>query len=99
MILEKIVEKKDWYDFSLYLINLGQSYCLSNKPKCSICPLNKTCIYSLGMYLNNNKNNKNDSIVDVENQNKIDEDLLTSSDNLKSKDYKITDIEDFSSFD
>jgi len=51
------------------------------------------------MYLNNNKNNKNDSIDDVENQNKRVEDLLTSSDNLKSKDYKIYDIEDFSSFD
>ena len=79
IILEKIVPSSDWYDFSLYLINLGQSYCLSSRPKCSMCPLNEICVYSLGMYLNNNNNNNNNNnIVNVENQNSRDDDLLNS---------------------
>ncbi|MBF0300802.1 MAG: endonuclease III [Oligoflexia bacterium] len=43
--LMKKIPKKSWGIFSHLLINHGRTYCKSQKPKCSICPLNSICPY------------------------------------------------------
>jgi endonuclease-3 len=43
MDLMKIIPKKEWNDFCLRLIFFGRETCLSRKPKCPGCPLNKLC--------------------------------------------------------
>jgi len=38
-----IIPKKDWNDFSLWLIFLGRSVCKARKPACASCPLSDLC--------------------------------------------------------
>ncbi|MCM8819920.1 MAG: endonuclease III [Candidatus Omnitrophica bacterium] len=41
--LMNILDKKEWGDFSYYLIEHGRKVCDARKPKCSNCILNKLC--------------------------------------------------------
>jgi len=41
--LMNLVPKKDWYDFSNYLINHGRAVCDARKPNCPACALKKFC--------------------------------------------------------
>lgn len=41
--LMKIVPKRAWNDFSLYLIYFGRQYCSARNPKCPSCPINGRC--------------------------------------------------------
>jgi len=43
--LMKIVPKKVWKDFSLWLIYLGRSICVARKPKCEKCFLLDLCLW------------------------------------------------------
>ena len=45
--LMKIVPKKEWGNFSHYLIYLGREVCISQKPKCTLCVLAEDCPSSL----------------------------------------------------
>ena len=41
--LMEIVPKKDWNDFSLWLIYLGRNICIARRPKCDECFLADVC--------------------------------------------------------
>ena len=41
--LMKIIPKKEWSDFSLYLVYFGRAICKARKPNCPACPLNGLC--------------------------------------------------------
>lgn len=41
--LNKIVPKKNWDKFSLWLISHGRETCIARRPKCADCALNKYC--------------------------------------------------------
>jgi endonuclease III len=41
--LMKLVPKKEWGNFSHYLIYLGREVCASQKPKCKLCVLSTDC--------------------------------------------------------
>ena len=41
--LMKIIPKKEWNDFSLWLIYLGRSLCIARRPKCNECFLADVC--------------------------------------------------------
>jgi len=41
--LMKVVEKKDWNDFSLRLIYFGREFCKALKPECRTCPMISFC--------------------------------------------------------
>ncbi len=41
--LMKIIPKRAWNDFSLYLIYFGRQYCTARNPKCPSCPVNGLC--------------------------------------------------------
>ena len=41
--LMKVIPKKDWYKFTYQIIDHGRAVCQAQKPKCTICPLNKLC--------------------------------------------------------
>lgn len=41
--LMTVVPKKEWYDFSNYMINHGRSVCDARKPNCPACTLRKLC--------------------------------------------------------
>jgi endonuclease-3 len=41
--LMQIVPKGDWLRLSELLVALGQNHCVGVSPKCSECPLTKTC--------------------------------------------------------
>ena len=43
--LMKIVPKKDWIDFSHYLILQGRDKCIARRPKCSECEIKEFCNY------------------------------------------------------
>lgn len=43
MTLRKILPKKYWIHYNMYLVSLGQGICAPISPKCSICPLSKVC--------------------------------------------------------
>ncbi len=43
MTLRKILPKKYWITYNMYLVALGQSICTPISPKCSICPLRGEC--------------------------------------------------------
>lgn len=43
--LNKIVPKRHWHDFSLWLISHGRETCIARKPQCHKCLLNKYCNY------------------------------------------------------
>jgi endonuclease III len=45
--LMKLVDKKDWHDFALWLVFFGRETCTARKPKCSSCPLNDLCISNI----------------------------------------------------
>lgn len=42
--LMKIIDKEDWSKTHHYLIYLGRSFCIAQKPKCENCPINDLCI-------------------------------------------------------
>ena len=44
--LMEVVAKKNWSLFSHLLVFHGRAVCVSRKPKCGICMLNKLCDYS-----------------------------------------------------
>ena len=41
--LMRIVPKKDWVEFPLFLINHGRTICTAKKPKCDECVLKNVC--------------------------------------------------------
>lgn len=41
--LMKLIPKKQWVIFTHYFINLGRKVCLSRRPRCGICKINKYC--------------------------------------------------------
>jgi len=41
--LMRVVEKKDWNDFSLRLIYFGRQFCKAVKPECPTCPMMSFC--------------------------------------------------------
>ena len=41
--LMKIIPKRTWNDFSLYLIYFGRQFCMARNPKCPLCPVNGLC--------------------------------------------------------
>lgn len=41
--LMELIPKNQWVIFTHYFINLGRKVCLSRKPKCGICKINKYC--------------------------------------------------------
>ncbi|MCM8832000.1 MAG: endonuclease III, partial [Candidatus Omnitrophica bacterium] len=41
--LMNILDKKEWGDFSYYLIEHGRKVCIAKKPKCTSCILNQLC--------------------------------------------------------
>jgi len=43
--LMDVIPKKQWNDFSLWLIYFGRSVCTARKPDCSACFLNHLCSY------------------------------------------------------
>ena len=43
--LMKIVPKKEWSDFSLWLIYFGRAICKARNPMCPSCPLHELCLY------------------------------------------------------
>lgn len=43
--LMALIPKKDWNDFSLWLIFLGRSLCMARKPNCPACFLRHLCPY------------------------------------------------------
>ena len=43
--LMKIIPKKEWNDFSLYLIYFGRAVCSARKPSCPDCPMAHLCNY------------------------------------------------------
>jgi len=43
--LERILPKKYWLEFNHLCVRYGQKICLTRKPKCLICKLNKYCRY------------------------------------------------------
>lgn len=43
--LMKIIPKKEWNDFSLYLIYFGRAVCSARKPSCPDCPMAHLCSY------------------------------------------------------
>ena len=45
--LNKIVPKKYWADFSLWLISHGRETCIARRAQCDKCMLNKQCDYYL----------------------------------------------------
>jgi len=44
-ILEKIIPRNKWNLINLGMISFGKDICLSNYPRCNICPLLKICPY------------------------------------------------------
>ncbi len=44
-ILEEIIPKNKWHLINLGMIAFGREICLSNYPKCNICPLLRICPY------------------------------------------------------
>jgi len=47
--LIKLVDK-DYNLFNLAIIDFASAICLTNKPKCSVCPLKKSCCYYFNSY-------------------------------------------------
>lgn len=45
--LMKIVPKKDWIDFSHYLILHGRDKCIARRPRCKECEIKEFCDYGL----------------------------------------------------
>ncbi len=43
--LMKIVPKKNWYEYSHFLILHGRDKCIARRPKCDECEINKYCKY------------------------------------------------------
>lgn len=41
--LRKILPKKFWIELNTLFVTLGQNLCRANKPKCSMCPIEKFC--------------------------------------------------------
>lgn len=41
--LMRVIPKKDWNDFSLWLISLGRAVCKARKPACASCALHDLC--------------------------------------------------------
>ena len=41
--LEKLIPKKDWIQFSHWMIEHGRQICLARKPRCGICFLSELC--------------------------------------------------------
>lgn len=50
--LMQLVPKEDWIQFSLYLINIGRTYCTAKKRNCTECILKEICKSSLYQKLN-----------------------------------------------
>jgi endonuclease-3 len=44
--LNKIVPKKNWHHFSLWLISLGREFCVARRPQCELCLLRDHCKYA-----------------------------------------------------
>ncbi|MDM8524486.1 endonuclease III [Desulfococcaceae bacterium HSG8] len=44
--LMKLVPRKDWNDFSLWLVYFGRDICKARKPACASCPLCHLCNFS-----------------------------------------------------
>lgn len=53
--LMKIVPKKDWIDFSHYLILQGRDKCIARRPKCSECEIKEYCTYGKNQEKNKGK--------------------------------------------
>lgn len=47
--LMKLLPKENWVIFTHLMIAHGRKYCLSRKPKCSICPIKEFCDYSVNI--------------------------------------------------
>ena len=43
--LMKIIPKKDWYEYSHFLILHGRDKCIARRPKCQECEINSVCKY------------------------------------------------------
>lgn len=43
--LMKIIDQKDWVNFTHYFIYHGRETCIARRPKCDICPINSHCDY------------------------------------------------------
>lgn len=43
--LESLIPKKDWYVVNLGLVQFGREICRPIKPRCSLCPISKNCLY------------------------------------------------------
>tara|TARA_Y100000034_G_scaffold134889_1_gene204688 strand:+ start:1710 stop:2372 length:663 start_codon:yes stop_codon:yes gene_type:complete len=43
LALEKILDKKYWYEFNGIFVLFGRTICVPISPKCSICPISKYC--------------------------------------------------------
>ena len=46
-LLKNIIDKKYWVLWNTHIISFGREICMSLKPKCSICFINKYCDYYL----------------------------------------------------
>ena len=55
--LIKFIPKKNWFEYSHYLILHGRDKCIARKPKCEICEIKEYCKY----YETNLKKNKEKS--------------------------------------
>lgn len=56
--LNKIIPRKFWHNFSLWLIALGREICIANRPRCSICFLRSECKTGSGKKIQKPKKTK-----------------------------------------
>jgi endonuclease-3 len=45
ILLEKLIDPKNYYAGHLNLIRLGREICHARKPDCPVCPVNDLCVY------------------------------------------------------
>lgn len=43
--LMKVIPKKNWYEYSHFLILHGRDKCIARRPKCQECEINSVCKY------------------------------------------------------
>ncbi|MFX0083275.1 MAG: endonuclease III domain-containing protein [Candidatus Hodarchaeota archaeon] len=47
--LKNIIPKDEWLRLNRLFVRFGQQICLPNRPKCDICPINKSCSKDFSM--------------------------------------------------
>ena len=46
-LVHKNLTPENYKEFHALLVKLGKEYCKKNKPKCSVCPINKPCAHPI----------------------------------------------------